>query len=891
MACHNGSGTNDYAGPGMENPHPWQTVGCTTCHGGDGTAEDPEVAHVPPPPQLGDRAHQRGDAFAYFGRRTLAGVDGLGSYADPRPGARPTLTALAYLQFINPGDARVVRAGQSCGQCHADHRRTQALNPMVTAMGIYSQTTNAMGAARSAATNPDAQHADLAWRDWAPVPGNDTAYRRASEISGFSSSPLATSNDHLAAALPMGVDDGAVSPQRKNRVTLDSALYHLVVEQVSMDCAGCHGGSAGSNDRAGIFRSSGCTACHMPRALDGRYRGLDPHINRTEPAMPDALQPALAERSHVARHELRGVSRPLANGAFVRGMGDTVCASCHQGSNATVLQFWGIRVDDAANVALGESYPGTPSNTALVTQDPRIFAADGSNTTFGGRTAMQLVAQEDHDGDGRDDTPADIHYERGMGCVDCHGSQDVHGAQLAPALPSTMKDAVKIRCENCHGSADSFASTTRCVVQGEMQDCARDDSNSPLRHVTKDVTGNYWLVSRLTGARHYVPQVRDVVSNSNRRHPVSLRLLFNLKASWAMGRADADPSNGVGPKQADVLLATQSFSHLDNMDCTSCHAAWNNQCVGCHLRAALDDSPNNFYFSNLTGARILLRSEVNQGTYATPVPMYLGVNAKGKITQFNIGQKVFFSFRDRAQAVSRTFAFTDRGGNGNLPGLEGRSLHPALGFSALAAHTIRGKVSPTQEGPRYCVACHHTVQGLAMFGATYQAFQTAQRAGTLGTVELDLARQHVANNPGNQLNSPLWVHTVVGLGSGLFMFDANGCPVNPFDVSTRRPGCGGVSPASVYNPLQVAFDLDRLVQWTPGLPAAVSNAGALERMGHPNGNRLRAGSLNADMAGPLGTNMLHKLAATSMAQGGKVLDSWLDANGEYQGAINPAMLP
>ena len=53
--CHNGSPEHDYAGAGIENPHPFpgaDNLLCTTCHGGDGTAEDKELAHVPPPPEI-----------------------------------------------------------------------------------------------------------------------------------------------------------------------------------------------------------------------------------------------------------------------------------------------------------------------------------------------------------------------------------------------------------------------------------------------------------------------------------------------------------------------------------------------------------------------------------------------------------------------------------------------------------------------------------------------------------------------------------------------------------------------------------------------------------------------------------------------------------------------
>ncbi|MEL6714227.1 MAG: hypothetical protein AAFP86_10660, partial [Planctomycetota bacterium] len=38
MTCHNGSPNHDYAGPGIENPHPFgdaDNLTCTQCHGGN----------------------------------------------------------------------------------------------------------------------------------------------------------------------------------------------------------------------------------------------------------------------------------------------------------------------------------------------------------------------------------------------------------------------------------------------------------------------------------------------------------------------------------------------------------------------------------------------------------------------------------------------------------------------------------------------------------------------------------------------------------------------------------------------------------------------------------------------------------------------------------------
>ena len=48
------------------------------------------------------------------------------------------------------------------------------------------------------------------------------------------------------------------------RVVSGSPLANLVHEQFAFTCGDCHLGSAGANNRTGDYRSSGCTACHMP---------------------------------------------------------------------------------------------------------------------------------------------------------------------------------------------------------------------------------------------------------------------------------------------------------------------------------------------------------------------------------------------------------------------------------------------------------------------------------------------------------------------------------------------------------------------------------------------------------------------------------------------------
>ena len=194
-------------------------------------------------------------------------------------------------------------------------------------------------------------------------------------------------------------------------------------------------------------------------------------------------------------------------------------------------------------------------------------------------------------------------------------------------------------------------------------------------------------------------------------------------------------------------------------------------------------------------------------------------------------------------------------------------------------HSIRGKVNNQNEGPRYCVTCHLNTEQIDNFGAEYADFKAAIANNDFANLDFNLLQQHIGQNPGNQLNSPFFVHMVAGLGSGLFLFDANGCPVNPLDNNANRQYCNNVAPADQFDPNNAVYDSDHVVQVN-----GIANSSASHPMRNPGvGGNYRGGAQNAFMSGPLGGTYIQKLAEPDPALGGLVLDSWLDANGNAQG--------
>jgi hypothetical protein len=898
MRCHNGSDHNDYAGGGMSNPHPFgvasQYLRCTTCHGGvpDGTGAS--GSHVPRPPQLGDDARLAVDPVAYFNYLTRTGIDAYPDWTDPQTGLG--WTALDYLTFLNPGDLRAVTQSRGCGTggCHdAEHATWVSRSPIGQSQGIYSATLFTAGAP-NAVPAQRGLYGDTA-SDYAFRPASDPSWvydpaaasiGRIGELvqfperavygqPGFYDNPLYTAE--LIETLRYAENNPGADTY-VNQVLPGSLLEDVVIETVAIQCGDCHAGSAGANNRYGDFRSSGCTSCHMRYSLDGISRSTDPNVNKIEPADPDAI--AASERPHAFSHQVANVAKfyPTVNGpVFVAGVTDQACVGCHQGSNRTVLQYWGIRLDQNRDVAQGVQYPLPPVTFATTAGDPRLYDPGLQNDTFNGRTADQYLLEEDYDGDGRDDTPPDVHYEAGLGCIDCHGSRDLHngtaGDPASGGISSRMDQTVGIACESCHGTVDERPLTTSCTdYDGNAATCATDRFGNPLRNVTLDGFGRMILRSRIDTAVHIVPQTLDTVVDSGAINDAG-QPVYSPAAAYAMGRYQGGVS---GPIQADSAMLQIGFAHGDTVACDACHASWSNNCIGCHLQLQYNDNPLNTFVSNTTGERIALQVTNADFTYINPVWFTLEVSTRGLVGAGQPGMKAFWRYVDQNGDLAKGITFSDRNGAGSNPDYLGRDPFPALSHNRIYAHSIRGRVNGEQEGVRQCVACHLNVDQLLTFGDGYQAYFDAMSANDFAALDFDLLATHIGANPGNQLNSPYFVHMAAGLGTGLMLFDEDGCPVNPLDADPNRHYCEGVAPADQFDLDQVRYDLDSVVE-----PFGIANSSHTRPLLDPAaGPVLRDGAQDQALAGPLGGLLLWRLADPASPL---VLDGWLDADGVPHG--------
>ena len=901
MTCHNGSQQNDYAGTGIGNPHPWAPanyIKCTDCHAGNPEGLGKDDSHVSNPPEIGGEQQLTVDNKSYFNYLTRTGLDKYGDWTGP---TGQTFTALDYIQFINPGDLRVVSEGRGCGSsgCHeTEHAQWVPVSPLVDR--FFTKTMMSMGASNVVAANatvgPNGDGYKNTSADYTsrrvedpgyvysigdPVGRVGTLYEIPADNARYGDFAGIYQNNNYDAN-NLDNDLWAANEQAgkyANQVKDGSNLLKLVQEAIIGNCDDCHLNSNGANNRYADFRSSGCSSCHMKYSMDGKSRSTDPNVNKFEPADPDAI--AAPERAHPRDHLLLNVAKILPNGTFVRGQDDVTCVGCHQGSNRTVLQFWGIRLDQNQDVVNNFQYPQNPVNFTTTEFDTRLFDPAVNNNTFNGRNFNQYLLIEDYDGDNLDDTPPDIHYERGMGCIDCHGSQDVHsgtdGGTQNGYIQSSMSQVVGTQCESCHGYAEAYAPTTSCVTYtGIKATCAADRFGNPMRNVTYE-NGQYWLTSRLDGTRHYIMQTKDTIEyDLTKINPTTQQVLYSPNASYAMGRSNGNNFvGGTGPIQTNPALVPPDFSHLDNVSCEACHTSWTNSCVGCHLDGIYDANPANYFFSNVDGERIAYTFAANF-TYISPIHFNLGVSTRNEIASTQPGMKMFYRYLDLNNNLSNTFAFTDRNGNGNNPLEGGRNQFPGLQHNRILPHSTRGRIDANNEGVAGCNRCHLNVDMLNDFNANneYTDFRNAMANEDFAQLDFAALQEFIGENPNNQQNNPYYVHMAAGLGTGLYLFDADGCPVNPLDANANRFYCPNGAPADNFDLNNVVYNLDTTVN-AAGV-ANVSSTGPIYTGFTP----YRDGAKHVELAGPLGATFTEMLANEDL---GTILDSWVDADGNAQG--------
>ena len=653
---------------GIEQMHPLFALSCVDCHGGDDRKLAKSSAHVARPLDFGEFPKPAG--------------------SKPEPGTLergPTLAhdvsdpaILAYRRFLNPGDLHVAQdscgsgAGTNCHQAVVDRvkRSTHA-----TSAGLVSGTLFANGFRDRFTGDADGSENDKRAFMASYLPPTD---RPLVALPGATPDPDGGTVPEISLAVPfdsLSGRDASVDP-------IDGEfMKNMVVSFLNTDCMRCHLWTEGVK-RFGAYRSSGCSACHVFYRNEGRSQSMDATIPEDE-------------IDHPFKHEMQ------------RFPPDEQCIHCHNRGGRHGLEFVGIRerpqgfkdaifndhgdnddrVNDSAGAGgrsggffptLGRFFLARSAADALIPPEDgdslngrewlesKIFGRDTGRTDGNN----YLIRDEDRENT-IDETPPDIHFVRGMGCVDCHTEGELHGHE--GRIYSDRFHELEIECESCHGTADTPA--TLVTRKG-----------NPLPFLSRKAsTGEVFQVLNLTGEKRRVLQVEDIVDPTHDD--------FNPNAALGCALHVEDANSGV------------ALADRNRLECFTCHSTWGMQCLSCHM--ILDNgATNTSYLDNVTRA-----GKQNQQRFLTVHDqLILGFNQRDRISPLAVGgQAALFAISQTGAQSGGTF---DENNFVDDPALPGRTvarfgfttvdkgLHlPSMPFNQIFAHT-------TQAVPRNCDSCH-----------------------------------------------------------------------------------------------------------------------------------------------------------------------------------------
>jgi hypothetical protein len=588
-------------------------LGCTDCHGGNpARGLTKEQAHVPP-------------RNKEFWKPTYTDQNGVVRTSS----ANPTNSNVwinhespEFIRFINPGDLRVAK--QACGLCHdeiirnVDHSMMNH-GAMLWGAALYNNSGFWLKNYRFGQAY-GADGAPLKLINYTPVTPEDTRVRGIlpflDPLPRFNLSNPGNilrifekgSEKQLQLGIPTTEEPNGKPLRRLSERGLGT-LNRTDPVFLGVQKTRLHDpllGFLGSNDHAGDYRSSGCSACHVVYANDRSptnsgwwskygHQGLSFTADKTIPKK---------ERGHPIVHQ------------FTRSIPSSQCMNCHmhQGNlfvNPYLGYIWWDQETDGELMYPKQQRNPTDDELVIETQsNPEAAAAKGlwgdkdfldkvselnpqmKHTQFadyhGHGWVFRAIFKHDRKGnllDLRDnkiphDDPQkfakavhlkDVHLAKGMQCTDCHFEKDVHGNGMLYGEP---RNATTINCIDCHGSVDQRPTLVTTGNAGAYD--LLNGSNTPWgpRFVWEGAK-LYQQSIMSPDIRWEVPQTIDTVD------PLSSH--YNPKSAYAK-TLQRDGKTWGGMVSTDPVERRVRLAHDNSaMDCQICHTSWATSCFGCHL--------------------------------------------------------------------------------------------------------------------------------------------------------------------------------------------------------------------------------------------------------------------------------------------------------------------
>lgn len=610
--------------------NPAVILGCTDCHGGNAGI------HKPDQPRQ-DTAHSTAYLLAMKQAHIPSRYPLKWQYpSSSNPERSYTLLnreAPEFVRFINPGDLRVARL--ACGACHlpiiqANERSLMSTSAMLWGGAAYnngilpfkryilgeSYTTDSKPAfiKNPVPVTPEMTAMGIL-PGLSPLPAWETA-PPADVFRVFERGGRVISSQFPEIALPNNTgqlqkldEPGRPDIKQSNRgPATGSRIAVPLINVTKTRLNDPHLWFLGTNEQAGDYRSSGCTACHSVYANDrdpahsgqyaafgnrGQSQSSDPTISKTR-------------SGHPLKHQ------------FTRAIPSSQCMVCHMHQpNIFVNSFYGNTMWDYESDAPfmwpeKQKYPSASEIREILNRNPEGAAVRGnwSNPEFltdvsklnpklkdtqfadyhGHGWNFRAVFKRDRKGTLLDKNGAaiseqdpdklkksvhlsSVHMDVGMHCVDCHFEQDAHGNGH---IYGEVAAAIEITCVDCHGSSKKYPNL---FTSGPAASPGGKDMKL-LR--TQDGRKRFeWRGNELYQRSALNPElewkmslVKDSITAGNANYNAKAARAKTMSNGTA-GRNSQAWGNGVDPA---------NFAHDDEkMSCHSCHSSWTTSCSGCHL--------------------------------------------------------------------------------------------------------------------------------------------------------------------------------------------------------------------------------------------------------------------------------------------------------------------
>lgn len=366
--------------------------------------------------------------------------------------------------------------------------------------------------------------------------------------------------------------------------------------RLAVACEACHlGDVTGTNvlsAHAGLEREPGaldtaaqtCGACH-PVELDRVEQSLMTTGKGLIAVDRWALGETESPDGHQTFAELLAKPEPTVAEDHVRRL----CAGCHLGTRRDNRDD---AIEESAGSGCGACHSAPTEGDGHVrtggsVESERCFGCHSRSARISlsyqglvevsGPPAEECQAIRTLD-DGRTlcAAPADVHFEAGLECTDCHLHTELMGDGRSPLHE---QDAVELRCESCHGGDTALESFWSAI----------DDPIS----------------ARLLRLRGQTRPPEEAVRTGARGTPV-----WNLRPSsggrWTLARkfGDAPP--------IDVQQMREEHHDVpghERLDCVACHAQWAPRCPTCHTSFEAESEQWDFAVGSVSPGLFRERSE------------------------------------------------------------------------------------------------------------------------------------------------------------------------------------------------------------------------------------------------------------------------------------------